>query len=1658
MGELTERYLKYKEIDEEKKKRVEPDPATEGDKYIEFQRRDRREPDMLIHFRNDLREAPIPADKVIRAFAKAAGEDRYQELLEKSRRDTGVIYQIGEYMRANKPDVIDSLPYIERLSLSVFGERTSAVVDKLIRQGVIPQADLDSIIAKNLLSSFEELHGGVDSGLFLDALEEEMGPEELGKLTAQLDSYKDTLEDDFRDPVGYPYRQRCDNLKNNMPKELEGDPGKQREYEEALEYTAQYITRTKDSVSSELGHLDKDVSRVLVRREKHAMSVVKPVYEGGRYHDLFVSNPEATGTKHLMKGREKELQTVLDEGVTISDRTREGLRLMLKKMEEMKLEDYDYNDSFAAPNGKVYNVMEQGTKIYGLNKLVAKQNELIAAINEIPPSPDKIITAKKEHEKTAADMRELFDIAKKYFNQDPNIFPGNMDSWRHNDFPHEFTGDCHTMAQINGVFLAYENWKLNGVDLEEYLKTPTKATVDNMVSRLEPLSFKKRAEEAGSLEEILELMTASGKFLKADNDYEYTVAEQALMRPLKLPALLEGDPGLAERNELFCDITMHEFGDFLKNTEQAKFGYFLRGTGQLSAEEYGARLQTLQNLMLVGDAERKPSELMHGVPDTDMYGRVIKDPFNAERYMKKTPVDYAGIMERAGRIYNKMAAMEEVQTNVSTDDVLRATQQLYLRVLAAHPEDAQKEEYIRMQQEMTGLGSRLSDDAPEDTRLAMKKIDSGYKKLLKDAAKRYRNEQKEETKLQEIKDRLSFEQFEESFPELGLSEENARYLYDHLSRDEMRRLLDYRNSHDEFENIFHNWDRPYNRRDDNLSRLSPGARMSGDAEGLRRYLNDNEEKLNAADKLYILKHIEMAEKVAQRQQEGEQALEGGGMRPAKPELFMDSDGFVQLNIRQPKAQSSANGCWSVALQQIVQGRGTEDITQEDIRSYRPAGRGIDEINAHYANDPGLKEADTLYNKDAALSIKDMLDPVLAFAPNTMVRVMEIAAYDAEKNRALNAQGIGPAQYRQNARELIRQTVEKALMIDHSPLAIRQPGHFVNIVGIKDDILLIQDPLSSVNPPERMRKVSIDSFVEAMLFTKGKAGDVTRNIQLLWGSDIKLDNEGKILGLPDEGVGVADNGEIVLNAQQRDENGFLLETQKNGLWINRYGNQDGVPRRDEQLLSKDGLIRSDRVYLPRKLNIEGLKREAAQRSPEEEQKLKEEAKLYFRDAADLKGRSVKDVQNKGLETVRQEVAEEYEREAQRKNLPENLTPEQNRDKESQQEIYDKGLEYIGALAEYRKNARELLEELRRTGIDAQADPAEYTKLVGDLEEVCALSIKNTAAEIAGTMRKLTTASKECAEAFKDEGGNASRPDAKKDERRRLAEKGNKWLEKSVEQEKSELLILGESGAEEANISIEEMLRVPAAKLGVLRTKNEEEAMGANAEAYAQEVEKQAAAAREQLKIMEGLGKTFSKDSEQYINMKNALKAVSELGRDNTPLEVAEAISDLGIYAKAYTDKLEQFGGGRLYPGSKRFDIALAAQMNVRDSGLGDVNNMPAGVLPTVKLLVQAEAGIISDLKKKDFELVNGVKLRREYQQELEEMKAIEKNVNSAANAEPLSDPKGSKDDKRRKMDKAEVKDFLNSEKKEKKEHSRKKDNGEITTGRTKDTAVKKGGGA
>ncbi|MCR5118176.1 MAG: hypothetical protein K6B44_00970 [Lachnospiraceae bacterium] len=1657
MGELYERYLKYLQRDEEKKKQAEPDPGTQGDEYIEFWKQRRRERDMLMHFRNDLNGLNIPAEKVMRAYKRVMGEDKAREALKTFRTDVGVLYEVSNYLLHRK-DIINSISMIDKLDLHSM-DKSAGVIYKLLKAGKITQAEIDTFVAKKLISGFEKLPGGADTKAFLDMLEEEIGPEEVKKLTDQLDAYKDTLEDELKNPVEYPYKARCSLLKNDMPEAVAAYPEKKKEYEEALDYAALHITKTKDKVRDELEEFEKDVSKVDVRREKHSYEVVKPVYEGGRYHGLFVSNPELRGTKYVSKGREKDLQTVLDEGVTLSDKTREGLRLMLKKMEEMKLEDYGYHDEHLLSDKRVVGVMEQGTKFYGMNKLMAKQNALINAMNEMPPSPDKIIAAKKDHEKTAADMRELFDIAKQYFNQDPNVFPGNMDSWRHHEFPHEFTGDCHTLAQINGVFLAYQNWKQNGVDLEEYLKRPTKATVDNMVKRLEEVSFKKKAESAKSLEDTLELMSASGKFAEADKDYDYMVHERAMIRPLKLPVLLEGDPQLSQRNNLFANITMHEFGDGLKNTDIAKFGYFSLSPAGLNDFEYDARLKTLQNLMLVSDADRDPSKLMHGVPDTDMYGRVIKDPFNAESYMKKTPVDYAGIMERAGRVYNKIAAMKNVPMNITTDDVLRATQQLYLRVLAAHPEDVEKEGYKQMQAAMTGLRNRLSENVDDETKLDMKKLESGYKKVLKDAAKRYRNEQKEEGKLNEIKERLTFEQFTESFAELGLSDENFRYLYDHLSRDEMKSLLKYTTDHDDFGNIFHNWDRPYNRRAESISKLAPGARMSGDAGALRKYLEDNEEKLNAADKLYLLKHIEMAEKVAQMQREGAEALEAEDPRPAKPELLTDNEGFMQLNIRQPRAQSSANGCWSVALQQIVQGRGTEDISQEDIRSYRPGERTVDEINAHFSNDGGLKEADQLYNMDTALSVKDMLDPVLAFAPNTMVRVMEIGAYDPAANKALDAQGIGPAQYRQNAKELIRQTVEKALVIDRSPLVIRQPGHFVNIVGIKDDILLIQDPLGSVNPPERMRKVPIDSFVEAMLFKKGRDGDVTRNIQLLWGSDIKLDNEGNILGIPDEGVKVADNGDIQLNAQQQGENGFLLETQKNGLWINKYGNQNGVPTLDEQLVSKDGLIRSDRVYLPRKLNVTGLKKEAAKRSPEEELKLKEEALVYFQDAADLKGKAIRDVQGKGLDAVRQEVAEERAREEQRKNLPEHLNAEQSSEKEVQQGIYDKGLGYIEALTEYKKNARELLEELRRTGIDAQADPAEYTKLIGELESVCALSVKNTPARIAGTMLGLTEASKNLSSTLKDTADNATKPDANRDERRKLADKESEWLKKNVEQEKSELLMLGASGAEEANISIEEMLRVPAAKLGVLRTKEEEAEVSKNAGEFAEKVENLASVAKKRLETLNGLGKIFGEDSTQYVNMKNALKSVSKLGRGNTALEVTEAVSALETYTKAYTDKLEQFGGGKLYPGAKRLDAALAISEDVKQSGLADLKKMPAGVLPTVDLRLQAEAGYISKLNEMDFEMVDGVKLRKDYHEAVEEMKKTEKKMKETASKEPVNTPNETKDDKRRKLDKNEVKDFLSSEKKEKKEHSRKTESKENTAGKTKDkdTTVKKGGG-
>ena len=524
--------------------------------------------------------------------------------------------------------------------------------------------------------------------------------------------------------------------------------------------------------------------------------------------------------------------------------------------------------------------------------------------------------------------------------------------------------------------------------------------------------------------------------------------------------------------------------------------------------------------------------------------------------------------------------------------------------------------YETLDQKSDGISKSLSVDRQ------LEKVRAELNKQDEELKNRRADRKTEEVKPVEIKQEggtLTIDQFKYGFANLGLSDQGFNRLYMSLTDDEVKDAAFYLAGRGREYNPFTEWDNPLARGGKKATSLSEAARLSGNPAELKEYLDNNAGNLNAADTAFLLKHIELPDKIKRINEEQKNNLVHGGKRPEKPAIYEDENGYTRLNISQPAEQSCSHGCWSVCLQQIVQSRGISGVEQEDIRAFRP-----EKFKMKGMKDKEFEYADNALNKDSGAVASEMLDSVMAMAPNTMVRMLDIERFDPG-NEKLKQNNIDTETYRKNATELVRQTVEKAIHIDHSPVMIKdqEHAHYLSIVGIKGDKLLIQDPLKwdDVDMTEdRMREIDISVFVERIV--DNGPGEP---LQLIWGSDLEIDRKGKIIGLPEQSVKVDLKGNVIPAENQREYNESNTELVQNGQNIFRFGR--APEGKNDNMLSKDGVLLREQIYLPKKLEIDALAREALNRDPKEEEKRKAQVSLYDMDTTQLKGISIKDaVQN------------------------------------------------------------------------------------------------------------------------------------------------------------------------------------------------------------------------------------------------------------------------------------------------------------------------------------------------------------------------------------------------------------------------------------------------
>ena len=380
---------------------------------------------------------------------------------------------------------------------------------------------------------------------------------------------------------------------------------------------------------------------------------------------------------------------------------------------------------------------------------------------------------------------------------------------------------------------------------------------------------------------------------------------------------------------------------------------------------------------------------------------------------------------------------------------------------------------------------------------------------------------------------------------------------------------------------------------------------SNDPKLLEDYLTENGELLSFKEKYYLQFRIKTARKIEQIKKEVEQANKRGEdynkkLKTKPKELTYDNKVPVSLeNATQKSFQTSGNGCWSCFLQVAAHSRGS-DVTQEEIRAYRPM---LSEQEGNNVSDLEINDR----NRDDMRNALEMSDALFAFVPNTQVNELEISYYDENVKK----QNISQKQYLDSAVKYMEKVIRHAILFDKSPIGVLMGNHYLTITGIDGDEISYKNSLAE-NPKDSANhtyKRSLRSLLGSKLLN-------SQPIQFTWLSDIKLQNDCKsFYGVPSVNVEMQKDGKVQFQNEDLLEGGkaYKCPTQREGGLIVRYAgremSEDEHYMRDGNDIT-DGIVKVERVYMPKQLDAKYLTNAAIKRSKEDEQKLQEIDRDFF----------------------------------------------------------------------------------------------------------------------------------------------------------------------------------------------------------------------------------------------------------------------------------------------------------------------------------------------------------------------------------------------------------------------------------------------------------------
>ena len=305
--------------------------------------------------------------------------------------------------------------------------------------------------------------------------------------------------------------------------------------------------------------------------------------------------------------------------------------------------------------------------------------------------------------------------------------------------------------------------------------------------------------------------------------------------------------------------------------------------------------------------------------------------------------------------------------------------------------------------------------------------------------------------------------------------------------------------------------KPFFRRRKGMEHIPENLLTKGSAQELTAYLEQNDARLTPQEKQYLSARIDALMEADELEKSAKKALYNGET-PKKTEPTVEQDGFLSLPGIVGEYQSSQNGCWSVSLSLMLKSRGVE-LTQEQIRAYRPGFGGADGVEANGTTSLNM-------NADEFSSPYEHADLVLKVLPNTAMKTLHLNAVN-EEQLTLNGRPLTPAE-RESARKQLRNvygktiadTIREGIRTHKSPLSMSLDGHFVTVTGISADGRTIRYE-DSLQGKEKQyvstRTMTMDQLLDGYVFDQITEDPLTKlptvkkpgvGISLSWLQDIE----------------------------------------------------------------------------------------------------------------------------------------------------------------------------------------------------------------------------------------------------------------------------------------------------------------------------------------------------------------------------------------------------------------------------------------------------------------------------------------------------------------------------------------------------------------------------